>query len=141
MNHEGTKDTKEMGFEPISNRVENAASAVVDVAVKVHKALGPGLLESVYETCICYELSKRAIAFRRQVELPVRYDEVLIEAGFRIDVLVDECVIVELKAVDKVIPVHEAQLLTYMKLAGVRVGFILNFNVPLLKDGIKRMAL
>ena len=109
--------------------------------MKVHKTLGPGLLESVYEACLCYELSKRGIAFRRQIELPVRYDEILIEAGFRIDVVVDECVIVELKAVDTIIPVHEAQLLTYMKLANVRLGFILNFNVALMKHGIKRMAL
>jgi GxxExxY protein len=115
---------------PISPRAEEVATAVVDAAIKVHRALGPGLLESVYEACLCYE----------QVGLPVRYEEVFIETGFRLDVLVDECVIVELKSTEAIAPVHEAQLLTHLKLANVRLGFILNFNVPLMKQGIKRMV-
>jgi len=106
----------------------------------VHKVLGPGLLESVYEACLCYELSKRGVPFRRQVDMPVRFEEVLIETGFRVDVLADECVIAELKTAASIIPIHEAQLLTHLKLANIRLGFILNFNVVLLKDGIKRMV-
>jgi GxxExxY protein len=127
--------------ESISARAEEVATAVVDAAVKVHRALGPGLLESVYEACLCYELSKRGIPYRRQVSLPVRYEEVFIETGFRLDVLVDECVIVELKSTESIIPIHEAQLLTHLKLANARLGFILNFNVPLMKQGIKRMVI
>jgi GxxExxY protein len=121
-------------------RVEMIATAIVDAAIVVHRTLGPGLLESAYEACLCYELSKRHISFRRQVDLPVRYEEILIETGYRIDVLVDECVIIEIKAAESIIPIHEAQLLTYLKLAKIRVGFILNFNVPLMKHGIKRMV-
>jgi GxxExxY protein len=126
--------------DPISARAEEFATAVVDAAVKVHRALGPGLLESVYEACLCYELSKRGIPYQRQVSLPVRYEEVFIETGFRLDVLVDECVIVELKSTEAIAPIHEAQLLTYLKLANIRLGFILNFNVHLMKQGIKRMV-
>ena len=126
--------------DPISARAEEVATAVVDAAVKVHRALGPGLLESVNEACLCYELSKRGIPYQRQVSLPVRYEEVFIETGFRLDVLVDECVIVELKSIEAIAPIHEAQLLTYLKLANIRLGFILNFNVPLMKQGIKRMV-
>jgi GxxExxY protein len=128
-------------YDPISGRAEEVTTAVVDAALKVHRALGPGLLESVYEACLCYELSKRGIPYRRQVCLPVRYDEVFIETGFRLDVLVDECVIVELKSTEAIVPIHEAQLLTHLKLANVRLGFILNFNVPLMKQGIKRMVI
>lgn len=124
----------------ISARAEEVAAAIVDAAIKIHRALGPGLLESVYEACLCYELSKRGISHRRQVSLPVRYEDVLLETGFRIDVLADECVIVELKSTEAIIPIHEAQLLTHLKLANVRLGFILNFNVPLMKQGIKRMV-
>jgi GxxExxY protein len=127
--------------DPIASRAEEVATAIVDAAIKVHRALGPGLLESVYEACLCYELSKRGITYRRQVSLPVRYEEVFIETGFRLDVLVDECVIVELKSTEAIIPIHEAQLLTHLKLANVRLGFILNFNVPLMKQGIKRMVI
>lgn len=124
--------------EPIADRAERVASALIDAAIKVHRVLGPGLLESVYEACLCYELSKRGIPFRRQVDMPVRYEEVFIETGFRIDVLADECVIAELKTAESIIPIHEAQLLTHLRLANVRLGFILNFNVPLMKQGIKR---
>ncbi len=126
---------------PISARAEEVATAVVDAAIKVHRALGPGLLESAYEACLCYELSKRGIPYRRQVSLPVRYEEVFVETGFRLDILADECLIVELKSTDAIVPIHEAQLLTHLKLANVRLGFILNFNVPLMKQGIKRMVI
>ena len=117
------------------------ATIVVDCCYHLHTRLGPGLLESVYEACLCYELSKRGIPYRRQVGLPVRYEEVFVETGFRLDILVDECVIVELKSAEAIIPIHEAQLLTHLKLANVRLGFILNFNVPLMKQGIKRMVI
>jgi len=126
---------------PITARAEEVATAIIDAAIKVHRALGPGLLESVYEACLCYELSKRGIPYRRQACLPVKYEEVFVETGFRIDILADECVIVELKSTEAIIPIHEAQLLTHLKLANIRLGFILNFNVPLMKQGIKRMVI
>jgi GxxExxY protein len=113
---------------------------VVDAAIKVHSALGPGLLESTYEACLMYELNKRGLSARNQVPLPVRYEEVLIEVGYRIDLLVGESVIVELKSVDVVVPIHKAQLLSYLKLSGKKIGLLINFNVELLKHGITRMA-
>lgn len=126
-------------FEALSARTESLATQVVDAAVKVHKALGPGLLESVYEICLCHELSLRGIPFQRQVELPVCYEGIRLEAGFRIDILVDSCLVVELKTVDSLSPLHEAQLLTYLKLSNNRLGLLLNFNVPIMKQGIKRL--
>lgn len=126
-------------FEVLSARTESLAAQIVDAAVKVHKALGPGLLESVYEICLCHELSLRGIAFQRQVELPVCYEGIRLEAGFRIDILVDSCLVVELKTVDALSPLHEAQLLTYLKLSNNRLGLLLNFNVPIMKQGIKRL--
>jgi GxxExxY protein len=109
--------------------------------VEVHKALGPGLLESVYEECLCHELSLRGIHYARQVELPITYKGLALEAGYRLDVLVDDRVILELKSVELLLPVHEAQLLTYLRLSGKRVGFLINFNVPAVKDGILRRVL
>ncbi len=128
-------------YEPIPEEAERAARAVVDAAFAVHKALGPGLLESVYEVCLCHELSTRGIPFRSQVALPVVYDGVRLEAGLRLDVLVQECLIVELKAVEKHNPLFEAQLLTYLKLTGHRLGLLINFNVALIKEGIRRLVL
>jgi GxxExxY protein len=113
---------------------------IVDAAIKVHSALGPGLLESTYEACLMYELNKRRLVTRNQVPLPVHYEEVVIEVGYRIDLLVFETVIVELKSVDDIAPIHRAQLLSYLKLSGKKVGLLINFNVPRLKDGIVRMA-
>jgi GxxExxY protein len=112
----------------------------VDAAMYVHSALGPGLLESTYEACLMYELNKRGVITRNQVPLPVRYEEVLIEVGYRIDLLVAESVIVELKSVDMLAPIHKAQLLSYLKLSGRKIGLLINFNVELLKHGITRMA-
>lgn len=126
-------------FEVLSDHTESLAAQIVDAAVKVHKALGLGLLESVYEICLCHELSLRGIAFQRQVELPVCYEGIRLEAGFRIDILVDSCLVVELKTVDALSPLHEAQLLTYLKLSNNRLGLLLNFNVPIMKQGIKRL--
>ena len=113
---------------------------IVDAAIKVHNALGPGLLESTYEACLMYELNKRGFTTRNQVPLPVHYEEVIIEVGYRIDLLVSESVIVELKSVDDIAPIHKAQLLSYLKLSGKKVGLLINFNVELLKNGITRMV-
>ena len=116
------------------------SGAVIDAAMKVHTALGPGLLESAYEGCLAHELGKRGHRVGKQVTLPVNYDGVTIDVGYRIDLLVDDGVIVELKAVDRLAPIHEAQLLTYLKLSGKKVGLLINFNVLHLRDGIKRMV-
>ena len=120
--------------------IEKIASEIVDGAVKVHRALGPGLLESAYQHCFAYELGKRGVDVECEVVLPVHYDGQRIDAGFRIDMLVGNCIIVENKAVKEVLPVHQAQLLTYLKLRDCRLGFLLNWNVPLMKEGIQRMV-
>ena len=113
---------------------------IVDAAFKVHSALGPGLLESVYEACLARELVKRGLRVRAQVELPVLYDGEKIEIGYRLDLLVEEAVIVEVKAVDELAPIHKAQVLTYLKLTGLYAGILINFNVQHLRDGIKRIV-
>ena len=113
---------------------------IVDSAMKVHSALGCGRLESVYETCLAHELGKRGVAVRKQVAMPVRYDDVVLDAGFRLDLLVEEKVVVEIKSVERVSPLYAAQLLTYLKLGGYKVGLLLNFNVPQLQNGIKRVV-
>ena len=128
-------------FEPIPAETEQAAAKVMDAAFSVHRWLGPGLLEAVYEVCLCHELAKLQIPFQRQLELPVVYDGIRLDAGLRLDLLVADSVIVELKAVDKMNPLYEAQLLTYLKLTGKRLGLLINFNVALLKDGLKRIVL
>ncbi|MBI4750000.1 MAG: GxxExxY protein [Acidobacteria bacterium] len=116
------------------------SGAIVDAAMKVHSQLGPGLLESAYEKCLLYELHKRGLEAQAQVEVPVLYDEIKIDAGFRLDLLVENTVIVELKAVEAVLPIHHAQILTYLKLSGKPIGLLINFNVPHLRDGIKRFV-
>ena len=121
-------------FDELSRRV-------IGCALEVHRLLGPGLLESTYEQCLAYELRRAEIPFRLQAPLPVEYKEIHLDCGYRVDVLVDDRLIVELKATDGFAPIHEAQLLTYMKLAGIRTGLLINFNVKRLKDGIKRMVL
>jgi GxxExxY protein len=119
----------------------NAVSGqIVDAAIKVHTAIGPGLLESAYEECLAYELRKRGIKVATQVVLPLVYDGVRIDAGYRLDLLVEDVVIVEVKSVERFAPIHEAQLLAYLRLSGLRLGLLINFNVLHLKDGIKRMA-
>jgi len=127
-------------YEPLSEELEYLAAEVVDAAYKVHAALGPGLLESVYEICLCHELNKRGLPFQRQVVLPVAYGDVKLDAGLRLDILVSQQLILELKAVEKMIPLYDAQLLTYLKLTGLRLGLLINFNVVLIKDGIKRIV-
>ena len=120
--------------------IEQIARQVVDVSLKVHRELGPGLLESTYQACFVHELRDQGIDVRCEVVLPVHYRGLEIEIGYRIDVLVADCIIVENKSVRALAPIHEAQLLTYLRLSGNRLGFLVNWNVPLIKDGIKRMV-
>lgn len=127
-------------YAPIPPEVERVGKAVLDAAFKVHTALGPGLLESVYETTIAYEVRKGGLLVETQVAIPIFYDKIKLESGLRLDMLVEKCVIVELKSVEKMNPVYEAQLMTYLRLSNVRLGFLINFNVPHLKEGIKRMV-
>jgi GxxExxY protein len=113
---------------------------VIGAAMEVHRLLGPGLLESTYETCLCYELQARTIRYKSQVPLPIVYKGVHLEAGYRLDLLVEECLIVELKSVERFEPIHEAQLLTYLRLTNLWLGLLINFNVPVLRMGIKRLV-
>lgn len=117
------------------------SGAVIGAAIEVHRLLGPGLLESIYERCLCYELELRGMSVRRQVDVPVVYKGLAIEKSLTLDILVEEQLILELKAVDRMDPLFEAQLLTYLRLSGLHRGLLINFNVPLLKSGIKRMVL
>ena len=114
---------------------------VIGLAIEVHRELGPGLLESAYEECLCHELKANDIPFQRQVPLPVSYKSVHLDCGYRMDVVVAEALLLELKSIEKIQPLHEAQLLTYLKLSGLHRGLLLNFNTTLLKNGIKRMVL
>ncbi|HMP68164.1 MAG TPA: GxxExxY protein [Pirellulaceae bacterium] len=131
-----TKDTKsaKMEFDQLSNRV-------IGCAIEVHRYLGPGLLESTYEQCLAHELTRNSINIELQLALPVHYKDVRLDCGYRIDILIEKQLIVELKSVEEIRGIHEAQLLTYMKLAGVKTGLLINFNVTKLKDGIKRFVL
>ncbi len=115
--------------------------AIIGAAIEVHRSLGPGLLESAYEECLCRELELRGIAFERQKPLPLEYKGLKLECGYRVDLVVDETVVVEIKSVEALLPIHEAQLLTYMKLGGWKVGLLINFNVPVLRQGIRRLVL
>lgn len=112
--------------------------AILGAAFRVHSAIGPGLLESVYEACLVHDLGKRGFEVRRQVPFPVRYDGVELDAGYRADLLVNDLVILELKSVEKLLPIHMAQLLSYLKLSGCKLGYLLNFNVVHMRDGVKR---
>ena len=122
-------------------KVNQITGAIIGAAIEVHRALGPGLLESAYEECLCRELSLQQMPFERQRPLPVEYKGLRLDCGYRLDLLVADTVVVEIKAVESLLPIHEAQLLTYMKLTNCRVGLLLNFNVPVLKQGIKRLVL
>ncbi|HEX2891676.1 GxxExxY protein [Vineibacter terrae] len=113
---------------------------VIGLAIDVHRALGPGLLESAYEECLCFELEQAGIPFQRQVPMPVTYKSVHLELGYRLDLVVEEKLVVELKTVERLLPVHEAQLLSYLKLGGLRIGLLINFNVPVLREGLKRLV-
>ena len=120
--------------------IEAVATQVVDAMVRVHRELGPGLLESAYQACLAHELCKRGISVECDVALPVRYDGIEVETGYRIDMVVEDGLLIENKSVQTLLPIHEAQLLTYLKLSGRKLGFLVNWNVPLIKDGIKRMV-
>ena len=130
-----------MKYAPISDELERIAKGIVASAYAVHSTLGPGLLENVYEVCFCHELTKHGLSFCRQVVVPIIYDGITFDEGLRLDVLVEDLVICELKAVQTMHPVFLAQLLTQLKLTKKRLGFLINFNVPLIKHGIKRVVL
>lgn len=121
--------------------LEKLTGEICAAAIEVHKHLGPGLLESAYEECLCYELKDRGISIQRQVVLPVIYKNVRLDCGFVMDIVVEDQVVLELKSVESILPIHEAQLLTYLRLSRKNVGLLLNFNVPLMKEGITRRVL
>jgi GxxExxY protein len=123
-----------MKFDALSNHL-------IGCAIEVHRHLGPGLLQSVYEQCLATELTGMGIPYQSQLELPVKYKGKIIDCGYRIDILVDNSIIVELKSTEKLVPIHDAQILTYMKMSNIKTGLLINFNVPVLKDGIKRFVL
>ena len=127
--------------EPIPAKVEEVATITVDAAFKVHKELGPGLLESAYEICLAHELRKRGLSVKTQISMPIIYDNLKLEDVYRIDILVEDCLVVELKSIDAILPVHRSQLLTYLKFSGHRLGLLLNFNAGTIKEGTKRVVL
>ena len=131
MNHKDTKNPK---------RSDELSNLIIGAAIEVHRILGPGLLESAYEQCLCHELTLKDISFERQKPLPVTYKGISLDCGYRLDILVEKLVIVELKTVEHIGPIHEAQLLTYLKLSELWLGLLVNFNVPVLKDGIRRIV-
>lgn len=128
-------------FEKVTEKEEHIAELIVNAAYTVHKSLGPGLLEKVYETCFCHELSKRKLSFERQKTIPVVYDGITFDEGLRIDVLIENLIICELKAIDEMNPLWQAQILSYLRLTEKRLGFLINFNVPMIKKGIQRIIL
>jgi len=123
-----------------AEEINRLTEIIIGAAIEVHRNLGPGLLESAYEACLVFELKERGLRIERQVELPLRYKEVHLDCGYRLDLLVNGVVIVEVKAVNEIVPMHHAQLTSYLKLSGCRVGLLINFNVMLLKNGIKRIV-
>jgi GxxExxY protein len=128
-----------MKYQPLSNTEEEIARKIVDAAYTVHKKLGPGLLEKVYEVCLCHELAKRGLKYQRQIDIPIQYDDLVFDEGLRLDVFVEDVIICEIKAVEQINPVWAAQILSHLKLMNKRLGFLINFNVVLIKDGIKRI--
>jgi GxxExxY protein len=128
-----------MAYVPTSEE-DRIAAAIVDAGFQVHKALGPGLLESAYEECLAFELAERGLIVRRQVAMPITYKSVQLEAGYRIDLIVESLVIVEVKAIEQVQRIHQAQVMTYLRLSGCRLGFLMNFTVPVFKNGVRRIV-
>ena len=120
--------------------INKLSSIIIGAAIEVHKALGPGLLESAYEGCICHELSSEGLSLERQKPLAVRYKGINLDCGYRLDAVVENAIILELKSCEKIEPIHKAQLLTYLRLSGLKLGLLLNFNVPLMRDGIVRVV-
>jgi GxxExxY protein len=139
MSHRDTKAQRHKE-EPISTKANWAARVAVDAAFAVHTKLGPGLLESVYEKCLCHAIRRRGLSVQRQLFLPIQFEELTINSGLRLDMVVDDCLIVEVKAVEVLMPVHKAQLMTYLRLSGHRLGLLVNFNVDLIRHGISRVA-
>ncbi len=133
MTSEGAGRRNNTKDDPLSGKV-------IGAAIEVHRVLGPGLLESAYEECLCRELKESEIGFKRQVSLPVVYKDIKLDCSYRLDIVVEDKLILELKTVDVLLPIHESQLLTYLKLSGIRTGLLLNFQSVLLKDGIKRLV-
>lgn len=127
-----------MKYEELSQKEEQIGKAIVNAAYNIHKELGPGLLEKVYEVCMTHELRKKGHAVKRQVSIPIVYDGIQFDEGLRLDLLVDDLIIIELKAVDLVNPVWQAQIISHLKLTDLNLGYLINFNVPLVKDGIRR---
>ena len=123
-----------------ARRFDELTDQVIGACIEVHRCLGPGLLESAYEECLCHELSLRNLAFERQVPLPVHYKAVKLDCGYRLDIVVDRQLVLELKTVEALLPIHQAQLLTYLKLSGMTHGLLVNFHVPVLKHGLKRIV-
>ena len=120
--------------------IEELGNLIIGAAIRVHRVLGPGLLESSYQKCMEYELHKMGLRVDSELALPVQYETIRIDAGYRIDMLIEELIIIENKTVERILPIHEAQLLTYLKMKGCRIGYLLNWNVPVMKDGIKRLV-
>jgi len=135
VNHRDTETQR------VSEERDPVTEKVIGLAIEVHRHLGPGLLESAYEECLCYEFTQASIPFSRQVALPVIYKNVNLDCGYRMDIVVDELIILELKTVEKILPIHHAQLMTYLKLGNMKTGLLMNFNNAVLKDGIKRVVL
>jgi GxxExxY protein len=127
--------------QPTRTSVNRITEEVIGAAIAVHRALGPGLLESAYQECLCQELALRGVPFERQVPLPLEYKGIRCECGYRLDILVNGTVVVEVKSIEAIAPIHEAQLLTYLRLGGWNIGLLMNFNVVVLKDGIRRRVL
>jgi GxxExxY protein len=140
LNHEDTKARSLRLASAFDQQTEDLARQIVDSSFAVHEALGPGLLESAYQACLRHELERRGFGVTIEVPVAIDYRGVQLDCGYRVDLLVQETIIVEIKAVEKLLPVHDAQLLTYLKLARKRLGFIINFNVPKIRDGIRRFA-
>lgn len=140
LRHQDTKYHKEQ-FKPLTDEEEKIGRAIVNAAYKVHIQLGPGLLERVYEVCVCHVLTEDGYNVKRQVDIPISFEDIVFDEGLRLDMMVNDLVIAELKALDTVNPVWEAQLLSHLRLTGKRLGFLINFNVPLIKNGIKRMVI
>ncbi len=136
MNHKDTKTQRE----PIPAHTNYVSKVVVNAAFAVHSALGPGLLESVYEKCLAHGIRRRGLLVQRQILLPIEFEDLRINSGLRLDMLVDSCLVVEVKAAEVIIPVHKAQLLTYLRFSGHRLGLLINFNVPIIGAGITRIA-
>jgi len=136
-----TLSARHYGGKLLKMDINHLTGQIIGAAIEVHKALGPGLLESAYEECLCHEFGLKQMHYKRQQALPVEYKGVKLDCGYRIDLVVERLVILELKSVDRLQPIHEAQLLTYLKLTGLKVGLLINFNVPVLKEGIKRLIM